>query len=143
MADFLTPAERSERMARIRGKDTGPELALRRALFAEGLRYRVRYRPFPENRRMSVDVAFTRLRIAVEVRGCYWHGCPDHYRQASSNVTYWSGKIAGNVARDERKERLLEERGWSLIVVWEHERLGDAVERVLGAVREARGAVES
>jgi DNA mismatch endonuclease (patch repair protein) len=123
-----------------RGRDTAPELALRRALHAAGLRYRVNARPLRESR-MTVDVVFPRARVAVEMRGCFWHGCPEHHRPSHRNAEFWAAKIAGNVERDARKRRTLTENGWELVVVWEHDDLAAAVERVSAVVadRRARG----
>ena len=102
-----------------RSRDTKPEIALRRALHAMGLRYRVCARPVPEVPR-AVDVVFRPARIAVEVRGCFWNGCPEHYRQPKANEGYWSAKVARNVTRDADTERRLGEAGWLLVVVWEN-----------------------
>lgn len=120
-----------------RGRDTRPELALRRALHAAGLRYRVNARPIPDSR-MTVDVIFPKARVAVEVRGCYWHGCQQHHRPSRRNADFWSQKIAGNIERDERKRAALEANGWALVVVWEHDDVTEAVERVAKAVRNRR-----
>ena len=119
-----------------RSRDTKPELVLRRRLHAMGLRYRVCARPLPNVRR-TVDIVFGPARVAVEVRGCFWHGCPDHYRAPSSNSGYWSAKVERNVSRDADTERRLTEAGWRLVVVWEHEAVGDpdaAASRVAEAV---------
>ncbi|MDP7727622.1 very short patch repair endonuclease [Mycobacterium sp. TY813] len=118
-----------------RGRDTRPEMALRRALHAAGFRYRVNARPIPGSR-MTVDVVFPKARVAVEVRGCYWHGCAEHHRPSRQNAEFWSTKIAGNVERDERKRAALEADGWAVVIVWEHDDVAEAVERVTSAVRE-------
>lgn len=118
-----------------RGRDTRPEMALRRALHAAGLRYRINARPLTGSR-MTVDVVFPRALVAVEVRGCFWHGCPLHHRPSQRNAEFWSTKIAGNVERDERKRAALEADGWTVVVVWEHDDIAEAVERVTAAVRD-------
>ncbi|WP_253866841.1 very short patch repair endonuclease [Mycobacterium asiaticum] len=120
-----------------RGRDTRPELALRRALHAVGLRYRVNTRPIPDSR-MTVDVVFPKARVAVEVRGCFWHGCPQHHRPSQRNAEFWATKIAGNVERDGRKHAALEANGWAVVIVWEHDDIAEAVERVAAAVRDRR-----
>lgn len=120
-----------------KGRNTGPELALRRALHALGLRYRVNARPL-SNTRMTVDVVFPRAKVAVEVRGCFWHGCPDHLRPAKRNADFWSNKIAGTTARDRTKDAALEAAGWLVVVVWEHEPVADAARRVAEAVNSRR-----
>jgi DNA mismatch endonuclease (patch repair protein) len=120
-----------------RSRDTKPELAIRKALHAMGLRYRVCARPIPEVRR-SADVVFRSVRVAVEVRGCFWHGCPQHYRQPKANEGYWTAKVARNVARDADTERRLHEAGWLLVVVWEHENPHEAAAKVAAAVLQRR-----
>ncbi|WKG01388.1 very short patch repair endonuclease [Mycolicibacterium sp. HK-90] len=117
-----------------RGRDTGPEMALRRALHAAGLRYRVNARPIPDSR-MTVDVVFPRARVAVEVLGCFWHGCPEHHRPSQRNAEFWSSKIAGTVERDQRKRAALEADGWAVVTVWEHDDITEAAERVTATVR--------
>lgn len=123
-----------------RSRDTKPEIALRRALHALGLRYRVCCRPLPEVRR-TVDVVFRPTRVAVELRGCFWHGCPDHYRRPTRNNAYWSTKVDRNIARDNDSARLLEEAGWCLIVVWEHDDPLPAAASIAELVRARRMAL--
>lgn len=120
------------------GKDTGPELALRSALYKRGLRYRVDARPLVEVRRKA-DVVFPRDRVAVFVDGCYWHGCPDHYRPAVKNADFWREKIEGNRARDAETNTKLLAAGWTVIRVWEHDDLALAAERIDRHLRELRG----
>lgn len=117
-----------------RARDTKPELAVRRLLHARGRRYRVSYRPLPQDRRRSVDLAFTRKKVAVLIDGCYWHGCPEHFIMPKSNVDYWSAKIARNRERDGETTRLLQDAGWTVLRFWEHEDpelIAAAVERAL------------
>ncbi|RMH24522.1 MAG: very short patch repair endonuclease [Planctomycetota bacterium] len=103
-------------MRRVRARDTSCELALRRALHARGLRYRLRIdlpgRP---------DVVFVAARVAVFVDGCFWHGCPEHCRRPASNRDYWRAKIERNMARDARVTRELSAAGWRVVRLWEHE----------------------
>jgi DNA mismatch endonuclease (patch repair protein) len=120
-----------------KGRDTGPELALRRALHAAGLRYRVGAHPIPGSRQ-TVDIVFPRARVAVEVRGCFWHGCPDHHRPARRHAAFWKDKVAGTIGRDQAKRKALEAAGWALLAVWEHEDVADAAERIAAAVAERR-----
>ena len=122
-----------------RSRDTKPELALRRRLHAMGLRYRVCARPIPEVRHQA-DIVFRPAKVAVEVRGCFWHGCPDHHRAPSANSAYWSAKVERNKARDLATERRLAEAGWTLVVIWEHEPVEKAAERVASEVRSRRPA---
>lgn len=107
-------------MSSTRGRDSTPELAVRRVLHARGHRYRVNYRPL-DDRRRTVDIAFTRLKLAVMIDGCFWHGCPDHYRPASTRAAFWAAKIAGNRARDVDTDRRLKEAGWTVVRFWEHD----------------------
>lgn len=117
MPDFLTPAERSARMAAIRSKDTSPELALRKALHALGLRYRINDRRLPG----KPDIVLPRYRAVVFVHGCFWHrheGC----KVAStpkSNTEFWLKKFNRNVERDARSVRDLQALGWRVFVTWE------------------------
>ena len=124
----------SRRMAVAPRRDTAPELALRRALHAAGLRYRVGF-PVPGQRRRTIDVAFTRAQVAVFVDGCFWHGCPEHGTQPQSNSAWWTTKLSANQARDRDTDRVLAEAGWTVLRVWEHEDPAAAADRVRAAVR--------
>lgn len=122
-----------------RGRDTKPELAVRRLLHARGLRYRVAYRPTPSVRR-SADLVFTRARVAVFVDGCFWHCCPKHFRMPATNREYWEPKLAANVNRDRQTDDLLAAEGWTVIRVWEHEIAVEAATRVEDVVRALKKA---
>lgn len=126
--------ELSRRMSARARQDTVPELALRRALHALGMRYRLQV-PVPGNRRRKIDIAFVRQRIAVFVDGCFWHGCPTHGTQPATNREWWSWKITGNRDRDEDTDRLLQTMGWIPVRVWEHEDPAHAAARVEEIVR--------
>lgn len=112
------PLTRSEVMARIRGRDTSPELALRKALHARGARFRVDFRIPGVGR---VDIAFTRRRLAIFVDGCFWHCCPEHGVRPKTNVAFWRDKLDSNRARDAKQVLVLQSMGWSVIRVWEHD----------------------
>ena len=101
-----------------------------------GLRYRVQYPVLGDRRR--VDIAFPAARIAVDVRGCFWHACVEHGTVPHNNREWWMQKLARNVERDDRTGAQLEAAGWALIVVWEHEAPEDAAARVVAAVRGRR-----
>jgi DNA mismatch endonuclease (patch repair protein) len=103
-----------------RSRDTRPELALRRAAHALGLRYRVAARPLPGVRR-TADMVFPGAKVAVFLDGCFWHGCPTHHTVAVRNGEYWAQKVAKNKARDADTDRKLAEAGWTSIRIWEHE----------------------
>lgn len=120
-----------------RSRDTAPEMAVRRALHAMGLRYRVNARPKPGFRR-TADIVFRPAKVAVFVDGCFWHGCPEHYRAPESNVEYWWPKIARNVERDGETTAALEATGWLVLRFWEHDGLEATVATVAEAVRARR-----
>ncbi|WP_084508688.1 very short patch repair endonuclease [Nocardia pseudovaccinii] len=130
-----TPAVRSVMRAN-RGRDTKPEIALRSALRAQGLRYRVGMRPVPDVRR-TADVVFLGPKVAVFCDGCYWHGCPDHYRPARINSDFWQTKISGNILRDRETDRILTNAGWHVVRIWEHED-PEAAARVVADIVAAR-----
>jgi DNA mismatch endonuclease (patch repair protein) len=104
-------------MSRIRGKNTAPELALRRGLWAAGIRYRLHH-PTPGGR---ADVVLPTAQIALFIDGCFWHGCPEHYVRPRSRNEFWDAKLIENVLRDRRQTLALERVGWHVIRVWEHE----------------------
>jgi DNA mismatch endonuclease (patch repair protein) len=111
---------RSQQMARIRSSDTKPELRLRRHLWAAGLRYRLR--PALPG---TPDIAFISARVAVFVDGCFWHGCPSHYQRPVRNADFWSAKLARNANRDRMVDRKLQELGWTVHRIWEHDLRSD------------------
>lgn len=119
MVDFLSPRERSERMSRIRGKDTRPELALRKVLHGLGLRYRLHGKGLPG----KPDLVFPRYKAVVFVHGCFWHrhpGC-SIATTPKSNTAFWLEKFEKNVARDARVAAQLEGQRWRVLVAWECE----------------------
>jgi DNA mismatch endonuclease, patch repair protein len=132
---MTTNSDRSALMARIRGKNTSPEIRLRKALWAKGLRYRI-HLATPAGR---PDIVFPRSRIAVFIDGCFWHGCPDHYVQPRSREDFWTAKLLNNVGRDRRQTLKLEELGWTVCRIWEHEveeSLDDTVARIEAIIRD-------
>jgi DNA mismatch endonuclease (patch repair protein) len=118
-----------------KARDTRPELALRSAVHAIGLRYRVGLRPVSSLRR-TADLVFTRARVAVFLDGCFWHGCPEHHRPAKRNTEFWSTKIKGNITRDADTDTRLREAGWRVIRVWEHEQPAVAAEKIRAFLRD-------
>ncbi|WP_311202333.1 very short patch repair endonuclease [Micromonospora chalcea] len=126
----------SRRMSRQRRKDTAPEVSIRRLLHARGYRYRVAW-PVPAMPRRSIDIAFTRLRIAVFIDGCFWHSCPEHRTKPASNSDWWSEKLKANQIRDSETNAHLAGMGWSVIRIWEHEDPTEAVEAILSQHRRA------
>lgn len=124
------------RMSAQRREGTAPELVLRRALHALGLRYRLHKAPLPGLRRKA-DIVFGPARVAVFVDGCFWHGCPEHGRRAHRvNGWYWPDKIARNRERDQETGELLSSAGWLVVRVWEHEVTEPAVRLAAGRVRD-------
>ena len=101
-----------------RGRDTTPELALRRALYAAGLRYRLHVQ-VPGMPRRTVDIAWKNLKIAVFLDGCFWHGCPQHATHPTTHADFWTSKIVQNRARDRETSQFLEEQGWLVLRFWE------------------------
>lgn len=137
--DFLSPAERSERMARIRGTDTQPELALRKELHRTGLRYRLHARNLPG----KPDLVLPRHRAVVFVHGCFWHrhvGCAIA-KTPKSNTAFWQEKFTRNVTRDRLVAQKLRADGWRVFVVWECElasgtKARHAAERLATSIRD-------
>lgn len=123
----------SAQMKRMGRKDTAPELALRKALTARGLRYRLHRRDLPG----TPDIAFISARVAVFVDGCFWHACPDHGVMPKANRQWWQAKLDANRVRDARKDQALTDADWLAVHVWEHED-PDAVAEQLRALVESR-----
>lgn len=116
----------TRQMKRMPRRDTGPELALRRELHRRGLRFRTSLLGVPGR----PDVAFTRVRLAVFVDGCFWHRCPEHGTQPKNNAAWWLAKLDANVARDRRQDQQLVDAGWTVVRVWEHEAVDAACDRI-------------
>jgi DNA mismatch endonuclease (patch repair protein) len=117
-----------------RRTDTKPELALRRALHRQGLRYRKDYRLDLDGARVRPDIVFTARRVAVFVDGCFWHVCPEHGTKPAANTWYWGPKLTRNVERDRAADAALAAAGWRVVRVWEHESLEEAVAAVNAAL---------
>ncbi|MEO3841654.1 very short patch repair endonuclease [Streptomyces sp. B22F1] len=120
-----------------RNRDTRPELALRRAMHALGLRYRVGVRPL-SNLRRTADAAFTRWKVAVFLDGCFWHGCPEHPSRVITNSSFWAEKVSKNRERDADTNRRLVDAGWLVVRIWEHEDPAVAAQRVRRVVMQRR-----
>ncbi|OJJ12967.1 hypothetical protein BKI51_02555 [Alphaproteobacteria bacterium AO1-B] len=115
MADTLTPRDRSARMARVRHKDTKPEMLIRRGLHARGFRFRLHRKDLPG----KPDLTLARYQAVIEVRGCFWHGHEGCGRRPKSREAFWNEKIDGNRARNARNEEQLLAMGWRVLVIWE------------------------
>ncbi|THG34343.1 very short patch repair endonuclease [Glaciibacter flavus] len=118
-----------------KGRDTKPELDVRRLLHAHGYRYRVNHRPDPSLRR-TADIVFTRARVAVFIDGCYWHGCPEHFVLPTANRNFWEAKIVANRIRDAETSRQLVERQWTVLRFWEHD-TGPSLRAVVSEIEAA------
>ena len=112
---------------------------MRRAAHARGLRYFTHRRPLPGLRR-TADLVFPRLRIAVFLDGCFFHGCPEHGTWPKRNAEFWRTKIDGNVERDRDTDRRLMEAGWTVLRYWEHEPVEAVADDLYAAVTERRNA---
>lgn len=116
MADTVSAEVRSRMMSGIRGKNTKPELAIRKGLHAAGFRYRLHDVRLPG----KPDLVLPKFRAVIFVHGCFWHGHECHlFKMPSSNTTFWQEKIAGNIARDRLAVEGLERAGWRIATVWE------------------------
>ena len=117
--DVYPPAKRSAVMAKVKGRDTGPELRVRRLLWRLGARYRLHRRDLPG----SPDIVLAGRRLAVFVHGCFWHGhdCARGARVPKTNRDYWTVKVARNRARDQAALTQLHALGWRAAVIWECE----------------------
>jgi len=122
------------RMARQKKSGTRPELRLRSELHSRGLRFRVNRRQLPG----TPDIVFGPTKVVVFVDGCFWHSCPDHGVLPKNNREWWRSKLEANRDRDGRKDRELEELGWLVVHVWEHEEVDSAADRIESLVKTRR-----
>lgn len=121
MIDTLTPSARSERMGRVRGRDTKPEMVVRRLIHGMGYRYRLQARDLPGR----PDIVFRKRKKAIFVHGCFWHRHPDPAcklaRLPKTRLDFWLPKLEGNRRRDIANVERLEALGWQVLLVWECE----------------------
>lgn len=117
MPDVLTPEQRSRNMRAIKGRDTVPELIVRRMLHAMGYRFRLHRRDLPGR----PDIVIPGRRIALFVHGCFWHRHRCRYGRVEpvTRTEFWQAKFATNVARDRKSMRALRKAGWRVTIVWE------------------------
>ena len=134
MTDIFDPEKRSEIMSRIRGRDTRPEMIVRRIAHALGFRFRLHRKDLPGR----PDIVFPRHQAVIVVHGCFWHRHPGCKRASSpkTRVRYWQNKFEDNVVRDKRNETALRDLGWKVMVIWEcetkdHEALATRIESFL------------
>lgn len=117
MTDVLTPEQRKKNMSRIRGKNTAPELVIRKMLFARNIRgYRIHY-SLPG----KPDIVFIKKKIAIFIDGCFWHKCPIDFKEPETRKEFWMEKINSNIERDIKNTRKLQEDGWTVLRFWEHD----------------------
>jgi len=133
--DTLTPEQRSERMSRVRSKDTKPELIVRRLVHGMGFRYRLHVRDVPG----QPDLVFSSRRKIIFVHGCFWHrhGTCKNTRWPKSRLDFWKPKLELNHARDAATRKVLRKLGWKVLVIWECqlknlERTAERIDRFLG-----------
>ena len=129
MVDKFSKETRSYVMSRIRGKDTKPEVLVRKYLFSRGLRFRKNDKRYPGR----PDIVLPKYKTAVFVHGCFWHlheGCK-YAVMPKSNVDYWEKKLYGNRERDARNQAELKAMGWTVLTVWECELKKDKREKTL------------
>ena len=116
MPDVVDPQTRSRMMSGIRGRDTKPELLVRKGLFALGFRYRLHSTGLPG----KPDIVLKQYRAAIFIHGCFWHGHDCHlFKMPSTRQDFWGEKIAGNMARDLLVRQSLHDLGWRQLTVWE------------------------
>ncbi|MFI7675604.1 very short patch repair endonuclease [Actinophytocola sp. NPDC049390] len=139
MEHLETTAAVRKRMSRQRSRDTGIEVALRKALYAQGFRYRIHRRPVKDIRRVA-DIVFSSARVAVFVDGCFWHGCPEHGTWPKSNADFWRKKIETNQHRDADTDRRLSKAGWVSVRIWEHETIDAATAKICETVTSRRAS---
>ena len=117
MTDVLTKKQRAYNMSKIRGKNTGPEVKLRKLLYAHGIKgYRVHY-----NLSGKPDIVFVKKKITIFVDGCFWHKCPVCFQEPETRKEFWMKKILSNIERDKKVDEQLKNAGWAVIRIWEHE----------------------
>lgn len=117
MGDVMSAKKRSALMSRIRSKNTSPELKLRQAVWGAGLRYRLHHRIG----RVTPDLVFKGVQLAVFVDGCFWHQCPLHSVIPKGNREFWQAKLGRNVQRDMETNEALTKAGWEVLRFWEHD----------------------
>ncbi|HAC14604.1 MAG TPA: very short patch repair endonuclease [Bacteroidetes bacterium] len=117
MTDVLTSEQRKKNMSHILGKNTGPEIKLRKLLWSNNIRgYRIHY-----NLPGKPDIVFTKKKIAIFIDGCFWHKCPVDFQEPETRKEFWMKKINSNVERDQKNTRQLQDDNWTVMRFWEHD----------------------
>jgi len=131
--DTFSKAERSRIMASVKSRNNkSTELRFISILKDKGIKGWRRYYPLTG----KPDFVFLRIKIAVFIDGCYWHGCPSHCRMPSSNINYWNNKIEKNKIRDRKITKALKMKGWQVIRIWEHEITTEKLNQKLKRIKE-------
>jgi len=121
MVDVHTKKQRSYNMSMIKGRNTKPELIIRKLLSSKGIRgYRLNYKLSGKP-----DIVFTKYKLAIFVDGCFWHKCPKCFIEPDKNKKFWKNKINGNVERDKKVNQALKKGGWKVLRFWEHLLMGN------------------
>jgi len=131
-----SPAARNVMRANKK-RDSVPELRIRSAAHRSGLRFYIFRQPEP-GLRVCADLVFPRIKVAVFVDGCFWHGCDEHGTSPKTNADYWRQKIQGNIERDRRVDEELVRAGWLPVRIWEHDDPSTAVATLNSIVRNRR-----
>lgn len=140
MVDSLTPAQRRHCMSQVKGRNTQLEVLLRKALWGQGLRYKIGSKLLGKP-----DLVFVGARVVVFVDGCFWHNCPIHGQRPKTNAEFWQKKLDKNRERDEFVTAELVRLGWTVVRFWEHEVKNDLdrciadVEALVGLRKISRG----
>lgn len=121
-------------MSRQKSRDTGPEIAVRRLLHAQRVRYRVDVK-LEADMRTRADLAWRGIRLAVFIDGCFWHGCPEHATRPAANRDWWAQKLDANIARDRRTDDTLRRRGWIVRRFWEHQSPEEIADELIEEIR--------
>lgn len=137
MADVHTPQQRSYNMSRIRGKDTRPEMKVRKFLFANGFRYRLHDKQLPG----KPDLVLKKYQTAIFVHGCFWHGHEGcrYFKWPATRREWWEKKINRTREIDQQAILALQEQGWKVIVVWECELKTEPQARLVRLIQEVIG----
>jgi len=132
MADVHNQQTRSFNMSRIKGKDTKPELLVRKFLFANGYRYRLHVKNLPG----KPDIVLPKYKTVIFVHGCFWHGHANckYYVVPKTNTDWWLNKINGNIANDDKAVKALKKEGWKIITIWECKLKPALVEKTFNAL---------
>jgi len=136
MTDVLTKKQRSYCMSQIRGRDTQPEIFLRRAISGAGLKgYRLHYKLLGKP-----DIVFPKRKVVIFIDGCFWHKCPKCFIRPGTNRGFWHKKIDSNVKRDKTVNAQLKGKGWKVLRIWEHELLMEKIikRKILDKIKDDR-----